>query len=391
MSDVQHLMPEALRFRGGIYKAMSDLARQHGAADLAQGFPTIESPLAVRDHAARALRDGPQQYTDPRGPAPLRAALANDARKRHGADLDPETEVTVTAGAIGALSGAMLGLLEPGDEIVFIEPFYNPVVPTARLTGATLKFVALRAPDFCLREDELLEQMSERTKLVVYNTPNNPSGHVFTRDELMMLARACERFDAFLIADEVYEHLVYPGSEHVSALQIPELRERAVVVSSFSKTYLMTGWRIGWAMGAAPLIAGIQKVSELTIFCLSPALCEGARYAIEELPESYMQWFVDEHLRKRDILCGGLKDLGLDVIVPDGTFFCSIDISKLVEEDDVDFCMRIARDVGVSAVPMSLSWSERREARHLIRFCFAKQDETLHRALEAVSRWMDDK
>jgi len=389
MSDLQFLMPEVLQGKGSIYNTMSALAREHGAADLAQGFPTIDGPKEVREYAAAQLLDGPQQYTDPRGIAPLRHALRDDAERRYGVALDPDLQITVTAGAQGALAGAVLGLLEPGDEVVFIEPFYNPVVPLARLSGATLKFVALRAPDFALQEDELLEQMSERTKLIVYNTPNNPSGHVFSRDELMMLARACERFDAYLIADEVYEHLVYPGHTHISALEIPELRDRSVVVSSFSKTFLMTGWRVGWALGAAPLVAGIRKFAELTNFCLPAFLCEGARFAVAELPPTYLQHFASEHLRKRDLLCNGLRDLGLNILVPQGTFFCSIDISDLVEDDDVRFCLRLAKDVGVAAVPMSLSWHKRREARHLIRLCFAKQDETLQQAIDAFAVWMD--
>ncbi|MCP4448201.1 MAG: aminotransferase class I/II-fold pyridoxal phosphate-dependent enzyme [Myxococcales bacterium] len=389
MSDVQFLMPKVLRGREGIYSAMSQRAREYGAADLAQGYPTIEGPREVREHAARELLDGPQQYIDPRGLGPLRDALAGDVKNRYGVDLDVDSQVTVTAGAQAALAGAMLGLLEAGDEVVFIEPFYNPVVPVARLTGATLKFVSLRAPDFTLNEDELLTQMSDRTKLIVYNTPNNPSGHVLSRDEIMMVARACERFDAYLIADEVYEHLVFPGHEHVSALQIPELRDRSVVISSFSKTFLMTGWRVGWALGAAPLIAGIRKVSELTSFCLPSFVSEGARFALEELPDSYLEGFGSEHLRKRDLLCDGLGALGLDVLVPDGTFFCSIDIGKLTTDDDLAFCLRSAKDIGVAAVPMSLSWSERREARNLVRFCFAKKDETLHQAIDAFASWMD--
>ncbi len=389
MSDVQRLLPNVLQGKSSIYNAMSAMAKEYGAADLAQGFPTIEGPASVRAHAAKALLDGPQQYTDPRGIRALRLALCADAKARYDADLDPDTQITVAAGAQGALTGAMLGLLSAGDEVVFIEPFYNPVVPLARLSGATVKFVALRAPNFALQEDELLEQMSEKTKLIVYNSPNNPSGHVFSRDELMMLARACERFDAYLIADEVYEHLVYPGHTHISALEIPELRDRCVVISSFSKTFLMTGWRIGWALGAAPLIAGIQKFTELAYFCVPPFLSEGARFAIEELPKEYLTSFASEHLRKRDLLCNGLQALGLDVLVPQGTFFCSINIENLVDDDDLAFCLRLPKDVGVAAVPMSLSWHKRREARHLIRLCFAKEDETLHQAIDAFARWME--
>jgi aspartate/methionine/tyrosine aminotransferase len=391
MGDHQFLMPEILRGKSSIYQAMSMLAREHGAADLAQGFPNIDGPRAVQEHAAKALLDGPQQYTDPRGMESLRSAIAAEAKSRCGVELDIDTQVTITAGAQDALGAAMLGLLEAGDEVLFIEPFYNPMVPLARRSGATLKFVSLQGNDFHLDEDLLMAQMSDRTKLIVYNSPNNPSGHVFTRDELMMLARACERFDAYLIADEVYEHLVYEGHQHISALEIPELVDRAVVVSSFSKTYLMTGWRVGWAYGAPALVAGIRKIHSLMSFCLPAFLSEGARFAIEELPASYLQDFTALHQKKRDILCQGLKDCGLQVNEPDGTFFCSIDIRNLGESDDLQFCLRLAQEVGVAAVPMSLSWSQRREGRHLIRLCFSKTDETLEQALQAWQRWMESR
>ena len=389
MSDLQHLMPPSIRGKSGIYQAMSRLAHEHGAADLAQGFPNIEGPKEVQEFAAKQLLTGPQQYTDPRGLSSLRSALAKDTSSRYQVELDPDSQVTITAGAQDALGAAMLGLLQTGDEVVFIEPFYNPMVPLARRSGATLKFVSLQGDDFHLDEAQLMEQMSERTKLIVYNSPNNPSGHVFTREELMMMARACERFDAYLIADEVYEHLVYKGHTHVSALQIPELADRAVVISSFSKTYLMTGWRVGWALGAPALVAGIRKVHELMSYCLPAFLSEGARFALEELPKSYLEDFSKLHQQKRDTFCGNLRDAGLRVLEPEGGFFCGIDIRELGENDDLKFCLRLAKDVGVAAVPMSLSWNQRRHGRHLIRLCFSKTDETLEQAATAWKRWME--
>jgi N-succinyldiaminopimelate aminotransferase len=306
-------------------------------------------------------------------------------------ELDPDEQVVVTAGAQDALGCALLGLLDTGDEVVFIEPFYNPCVPVARRAGATLRFVALRAPDFRLDEDELMAAMSERTKLIVYNSPNNPSGRVLSRSELEMIARACERFDAYLIADEVYEHLVFAGHEHVSAFDIPTLAERACVVSSFSKTYLMTGWRIGWAMGARPLIAAINRMHQLMSFCVPAFLCEGVRFALEDLPSSYLEEFVALHQAKRDRLIAGLGECGLTVLPPEGTFFLGIDIAELDAGDDVELCLRLPEEAGVAAVPMSLSWSDRREGRQLIRLCFSKTDETLDQAVRSFQSWMENR
>lgn len=387
MSDNQHLMRAVLRGRPSIYHSMSQEAAKYEAIDLAQGFPNLDGPKSVREHAAALLVDGYQQYTDPKGIEPLRRALVADAKERFGVELDSDEQVVVTAGAQDALGAALLGLLEAGDEVVIIEPFYNPTVPLAQMAGATLRFVSLQGADFHLDEDLLMAAMSERTKLIVYNTPNNPSGHVFTRDELEIMARACHRYDAYLLADEVYEHLVFDTNTHISALEVPELAERALVISSFSKTYLMTGWRVGWALGAAPLVAAVNRVHQLMSFCLPHFLSEGARFAVEELPKDYYRDFVAVHQQKRDLLCKGLESCGMVVHKPQGTIFCAIDIRSLGEEDDIEFCLRMPKEVGVAAVPMSVSWHKRQGARHLVRLCFSKTDETLEKAVDAFTVW----
>lgn len=391
MSSQQFLMPPALRGKSSIYKAMSELAAQHNAVDLAQGFSrlTVPGTDAVLLHAANALREGSQNYTDPNGLASLRASLAANTKRRFWVELDPIEQVTVCAGAQDALGAAMLGLLSPGDEVVFIEPFYNPVVPLARLTGATLRFVSLLQDDgsYCLNEDSLRQEMSERTKLIVYNSPNSPSGHVFTRNELLIVARACEHYDAYLIADEVYEFLVYDEHRHVSALEIPELSERAVVISSLSKSYLLTGWRVGWAQGARPLVAGIAKMHSLLSFCLPAFVSEGARYALDELPDTFLDELQSIHLSKRDRLCDNLSDLGFNISRPEGTFFATLDIGELDAGDDLAFCLAMPESLGVAGVPMSLSFSQRRMGKNLVRLCFSRSDEELDKAVSAFANW----
>ena len=384
-------MPPALRGKSSIYKAMSQLASIHGAVDLAQGFSllTVPGTSDILDHAALALREGSQNYTNPNGTASLRQALVDNSKRRFGVDLDPEEQVTVCAGAQDALGAAMLGLLEAGDEVVFIEPFYNPVVPMAKLTGATLRFVSLLQEDgsYRLDEESLLAEMSEKTKLIVYNSPNSPSGHVFTKAELESIARACEKYDAYLIADEVYEHLVYDDNKHLSALEIPQLSERAVVISSISKSYLLTGWRVGWAQGARPLIAGIAKIHSLMSFCLPAFVSEGARFALEETPDSFLADLRTIHQNKRNRICDKLSDIGIRVTRPEGTFFASIDISDLSQEDDLAFCLSMPEKIGVAGVPMSLSWNQRRAGRNLVRICFSRSDEDLDRAVSAFVAW----
>ncbi len=396
MSATQYLMPAPLQGKSSIYRAMSLLAQTNHAVDLAQGFSQLSPPgsKALIEHAANAMLTASQSYTDPRGLASLRCALAADTQTRFGVSLDPDQNITVTAGAQDALGAAMLGLLSAGDEVVFIEPFYNPMIPLARLTGATLRFASLLhqgedGAEFYLDENDLLASMSERTKLIVYNSPNNPSGHVFSRSELQILARACHQFDAYLIADEVYEHLVYEGQEHISALQIPDLAERAVVISSISKSYLFTGWRVGWAQGAAPLVTAIAKIHSLMSFCLPESISEGARYALQEAPDNFLDTLRALHQDKRDRLCRGLKEAGLKVCSPQGTFFCHIDIAAISSKDDLDFCLAMPSEIGVAGVPMSLSWNRRRAGTSLIRLCFSRPDDALDRAVRGFTQWME--
>lgn len=386
-TDSPLLIP-SLRGSEMIYHRMSQLAAKHGAVNLGQGAPNLEIPTAVVERAREAMLTGSHQYQNPRGSIELRRALAAHSHKRYGCSLDPECQVVVTTGAQDALGSAFISMLGPEDEVVFIEPFYNPCVPVARMTGATLRFASVSPPDFRLREERLREVMSERTKLVVYNSPNNPSGRILPREELSLLGRLCEEFDAYIVADEVYEFFTYDGHPHVSILELEEIRDRAVVVSSFAKTFLMTGWRVGWAMGAQSLVDAIRTGHQLIAFSLPGFLMEGARFAMEDLGDAYFQELQRSHQRKRDLVCEGLAKNGVEVLVPEGTFYLAMDIRSFGESDDLELCHRLPEEAGVSAIPMSLSWADRREARHLIRWCFAKRDEDLEEALRRFGRWL---
>tara|TARA_R110002096_G_scaffold42143_4_gene113702 strand:- start:138622 stop:139779 length:1158 start_codon:yes stop_codon:yes gene_type:complete len=363
---------------------MSALARKHGAVDLAQGFPSIPGPQLVQEHTANILVAGDHQYTSTQGPIALREALANDAKKRFGTELDPNTQVVVTTGAQDALGCAVLGLVEPGDEIVILEPFYTPCVMLAQLAHATIRYVSLEGPSFELREERLMSAMSNRTKLILFNSPNNPSGRVLSRDELKMIGRAALKYDAYIISDEVYEFFVYDGHRHCSILELPEIADRAIAISSFSKTFLMTGWRVGWARGAAHLVKAIDGVHTLMSHSLPAFLCEGVRFALEELPPNYYTDLVATHQRKRDLLCDELTRCGLKVLRPEGSIFCTLDIRSLGEDDDVSFCLRAPKELGIAVVPMSLTWHGRTAGRHFVRMCFSKSDEMLERGAKAL-------
>jgi aspartate/methionine/tyrosine aminotransferase len=372
-----------------IYFQMSQLAAKHGAINLGQGSPGLPPPAAVIDSARAAMDTDNHQYTNPRGSLPLRRAIANHANRRYGTSLDPESDVVVSSGAQDALGSAFLGLLEPGDEILFIEPFYNPCIPMARMTGATLRYLSLEPPEFRLTEERIAAAVNDRTKLVVYNSPNNPSGRILSREELTMLCEACERHDAYIIADEVYEYYTYDGRPHVSILELEDYRHRTAAVGSLGKTFLLTGWRVGWAAGAKDLIGAMGVVHQLIAYCLPGFLMEGARFALEDLPPSYFEWLTSTHQAKRDLLVEGLTSKGVRVALPEGTFFLAVDISSFGEEDDLKLCHRLPEEAGVSAIPMSLSWDGRREARHYIRLCYSKSDEELREAVQRFGRWLD--
>lgn len=377
----------ALRpFGTSIFTEMSALAAEHGAVNLSQGFPDFDGPEEMRRAAAEAIVRGPNQYVPSMGVPALREAVAAKAKRFYGIDLDPVDEVTITAGASEALSASLLGLLEPGDEVILLEPCYDLYPPIVALAGAEAVFVRLEKPDFALPVAELERAFNRRTKAIIINNPQNPCGKVFTREELELVGRLCREHDAVAIGDEVYEHLTYEGHEHVTLLDVPSLRDRAIAVSSNAKTFSMTGWKVGWAAAAPRLSQAVRMSHQFLTFCTPGALQEAVALAIG-MDDAYYDQLLADYTGWREKLCRALVDLGLEVLWPAGTYYCTVDISGLGLGDDVEFCRMLTTDVGVAAIPFSPFYDGRSGGKDLVRFCFCKRDETLDEAIVRLRRW----
>jgi N-succinyldiaminopimelate aminotransferase len=259
--------------------------------------------------------------------------------------------------------------------------------PVAALSGAIVRYVSQKIPDFSLPQEELARAFNSKTKAILINSPQNPSGKVFTRKELAFIAGLCEEHDAFVIGDEVYEHLVYDGSRHVTLLSIPELRERSFVISSTAKTFSMTGWKQGWVIAAPSLTRAVRMSHQFIVFCGQSALQKAMAYALD-FPDSYYDQFLADYIRRRDLLCEALNQLGFKVFMPEGTYYVQVDIRSIGFDDDLAFCRMLPEKAGVAAIPSSYFWNGRRQGRHLVRFCFCKREETLEEAIRRLRNWL---
>ncbi|MCF8143710.1 MAG: aminotransferase class I/II-fold pyridoxal phosphate-dependent enzyme [Deltaproteobacteria bacterium] len=378
----------ALRPYGtSIFTEMTVLANAHDAVNLSQGFPDVDGPEEIRQRAAEAILRGPNQYALSSGIPLLREAVARKMKRFYGIAVDPDTEVTITSGATEGLCATLLGILEPEDEVILIEPVYDTYAPISALARARIQYVSLVGDTFQLPEEKLAKAFSPRTKAIIINNPQNPCCKVFTREELGFIGDLCQQYNAYAIGDEVYEHLVYDGKEHVSLLSIPSLRERAFVVSSTAKTFSMTGWKIGYVIAPAALSRAVRMSHQFIVFCGQTALQEAMAYAID-FPDSYYTQLLLDYTRRRDLLTQALRELGFRVFQPEGTYYVVADITPLGFDDDLAFCRMLPEKAGVAAIPCSVFWKDRHSGRHLIRFCFAKQEETLHKGMERLRRWL---
>jgi N-succinyldiaminopimelate aminotransferase len=378
----------ALRpFGTSIFTEMTGLANRHGAVNLAQGFPDFDGPEEIRAKAAEAIMRGPNQYAPSRGIPELRQAVARKMKRFYEVEVDADKEVTVTSGATEGLCATLLGILEPGDELILLDPCYDSYRPVAAMTRADIRYVSLRAPDFRIPREELVEAFGPRTKAIVINNPHNPCTKVFSREEFALIGSLCAEHDAYAVGDEVYEHLVYDGRKHVTLLSVPELRDRAFVISSTAKTFSMTGWKVGYVVASPELSRAVTMSHQFITFCGQSALQEAMAFAFD-FPDSYYAELLADYTRRRNWLCEALRDIGLHVYPTEGTYYALVDIRSLGFDNDLAFCRMLPKQAGVAAIPYSYFSKDRRQGRELVRLCFCKKDETLQEAIRRLRRWV---
>jgi len=366
-----------------IFTVMSALAVEHGAINLGQGFPDEDGPMGIREAAAKALRDGPNQYPPMQGVLALRQAIAAHSRRFYDLAFDPETEVLVTSGGTEALTDCIMGLTAPGDEAILIEPCYDSYPPILAAMGARTKILRLEAPDFRLTEAALAGVFSKRTKLIMVNSPLNPIGRVFDAEELELLAKFLKRYDAYAVCDEVYEHLVFDGRAHIPLISLPHMRERCVRVGSAGKMFSLTGWKIGWICGPQRLVQTIAKAHQFNTFTTSPALQLGVAHGLAHEMEFALA-NTRELQGKRDFLAAALRGAGFDVLGSEGTYFITVSIRNLTNEPDREFCKRMTREAGITPIPLSVFYGEGGPT-DLVRFAFCKKTSVLEEAGKRLS------
>ncbi|UTR82908.1 pyridoxal phosphate-dependent aminotransferase [Streptomyces cavourensis] len=368
-----------------IFAEMSALAARTGSINLGQGFPDTDGPEEIREAAVRALRAGHgNQYPPGPGIPELRNAVADHQKRFYGLNWSPETEVLITTGATEAIAAALLALVEPGDEVIAFEPYYDSYAACIALAGGVRVPLTLRAPAFRPDLDELRALITPRTRLLLLNSPHNPTGAVLTPEELSGIAALAVEHDLLVVTDEVYEHLVFEGAHHPIAA-LPGMRERTVSISSAGKTYSYTGWKIGWVTADAPLVTAVRSAKQYLTFVSGGPF----QYAIAEalqLPDAFFTEFRDSMRRKHDLLAGGLRSAGFQVYEPEGTYFITTDISPFGEEDAYAFCRALPERCGVAAVPNSVFYDDPEAGRSQVRFTFCKRDEVLESAVERLRR-----
>jgi N-succinyldiaminopimelate aminotransferase len=368
-----------------IFEVMSGLAREHKAINLGQGFPEDGYPEDVVAYAARALTDYSNQYPPMFGTPNLRRAVAEHDRRFYGIEADWATQVLVTSGATEALTAALLALIDPGDEVVLIEPLYDTYLPIIRLAGGIPKLVRIEAPDWHLPLDKLEAAFSDRTKLILFNTPMNPTAKVFNRAELEAIARLVERYDAYAVCDEVYEHLVFDGAEHIPLITLPGMAERAIRIASAGKTFSLTGWKVGYLTASPALITKLGRAHQFLTFTTPPNLQEAVAYGLAK-DKSYFDGFASTMQAKRDRFMASVQAIGFETLPCGGTYFATVDIRSVgFNGTDDEFCRHITTEVGVGAIPVSAFYPTP-AAKHYARFCFAKPDSMIDNAIDRLAR-----
>jgi N-succinyldiaminopimelate aminotransferase len=367
-----------------IFAEMSALALRTGSINLGQGFPDTDGPDDVIEAAVGALRGGHNQYTAGLGIAPLREAIAAHQARWYDLHVDPNTEVVVTTGATEAIAGALLGLVDPGDEVIVLEPYYDSYVAMIQMAGGVRRPVTLRAPDFRLPVDELRAAVSPRTTAILLNSPHNPTGTVLRRDELEAVAAIALEHDLVVISDEVYEHLTF-GVPHIPMASLPGMRDRTLTISSGGKSFSVTGWKVGWATGPAELVAAVMGAKQFLSYMSGAPLQPAIAHALGS-DEAYFTALRSEMQAQRDQLCEGLDALGFKVFVPEGTYFATTDIRPLGFDDGLDFCRRLPEMAGVVGIPHQVFYDDVDAGRPLVRWAFCKRPEIISEALARLQR-----
>lgn len=379
-------MAERVRGYGvSVFAEMSALAREYGAVNLGQGFPDFEGPEEIKAAAAAAIADGHNQYAVSHGEAPLREAIADHALRFYQHRVNPATEITVTSGASEAIWCAAFALIEPGDEVIVFEPFFDTYVPNIQMAGGTVVPVTLRAPTFRFDPDTLRAAFGPRTRAILVNTPHNPTGTVFSEEELTLIAELCQQWDVLAITDEVYEHIVFEGATHLRLATLPGMAERTLTLSSGGKTFSFTGWKTGWAIGPTPLQQAIRRVHQFTVFA-SVTPMQHAIAAALRLPDDYFHTLAADYQARRDFLMDVLTEVGLQPAQPMGSYFILTDIANFPHTDALDFCRFLVREIGVAAIPPGSFYLNQQHGARLVRFTFCKRWETLHAAADRLRR-----
>jgi N-succinyldiaminopimelate aminotransferase len=376
-----------LPFGTTVFAEMTALAQRHGAINLAQGFPDFEGPAEIVEAAVDAIRSGDNQYARSRGHPVLVEAIAKAQNRYYGMDYDPMDEVVVFNGATEGISASLIGILNPGDEVILFEPFYDSYPPCLAMAGAVPRFVTLRFPDFTLDEEALRAQLSSRTRMIVLNTPMNPTGKVFTREELEVIAGVCLEHDLVAMTDEVYEHLVFDDAVHTPLATLPGMKDRTLTLSSAGKTYSFTGWKIGWATGPRSLVDGAQAAHQFLNYTIATPLQTAVAYALTHHTHDYLATFRAEYTARRDFLVKALQEAGFQVVPPRGTYFILAGFRELFSGDDWAFARWLTSEHGVSVIPPSAFYqADAVEGKSLARFAFCKRMETLEEAAERLRR-----
>jgi aminotransferase len=376
---------KAAQFTESVIREMTRLAMEHDAINLSQGYPDFPAPDILKKAAADAIFADVNQYAITWGAKNFRDALVYKTKKFMGIDIDPEREITVSCGSTEAMIDVLLAVINPGDEVIVFEPFYENYGPDAIISGATPRYVQLRSPEWSFDEAELAAAFNNKTKAIIINTPNNPTGKVFTREELQFIADLCQKWDALAITDEIYEHILYDGARHISPITLDGMRERTIVVNGMSKTFSVTGWRVGYIIAPPGITGAIRKMHDF-ITVGAPAPLQDAGAVALRLPDSYYTELAAHYQRRRDRLMKMLNESGLNPMLPKGAYYIMCDIGPWGYPNDVEFARFLVRDIGVATVPGSSFFRNPAAGKDIIRFTFCKREETLQAAEDRLKK-----